>query len=1067
MANLLSSLVPGRLTVRGRVVVVLIALAMVVPRARAQPTAVSAPTTPTVAPVTVPANPAAPTTPPVVESTPVPAPPMVFTEWEVVGTLLDPPSVLRAMLAPDLRTRRALTDTAREELAEVCERLGYQLTELRTTRLDGGGIKATLEVYPIPVVRWVDVSISQRLTDVYLEDEVRRRVRLRAGVALPRTQEARQKLLDEEADRVQVYLRDEGYFDAAVTIGIAKVGAYGAKVTLTAKLGGAYHLGKVVVVNTSQAGGELSVGRAEIARALEHRELCLSLALYCAKRFTRAQHQADLDEITRRFQRRGFPGARVSSDFDPLGSFDRKTHTVDVTIRVDERRKLDVVFEGNDKDAVPDEELTKILTFATATSVDDFEIAASAHAIERYYQGRGAFDVLVSFDRVRFRAFDRVVYRIEPGPSREVRRVTMACRGPDGDRPCILSRGDLFGAIGTREQGPILDLSDDVSPTTDQLAFDTAALERLYNSNGFLQAKARVEVAPSPAGWGAAAIALAEVAVNRAPNDLYVRFRIDEGPRTLIAQVNVAFDCGPVPCGTTVASEAQVRARFGVKPGDPFVPARLAKAAAGLADWYWNLGRPRATTTLGEPVLSADGKAAIVTITVAEHQELRIGEVVVRGNFRTRDWVIRDELAFARGHLLTGDLFRGGPTRLRATNLFSSVSVGLVDFDDTLEDTVNVVVRVEERRDVGVQLDLELGGSLENGPFVRAKPSLPNIAGLGIRLDTNLTYGTQYKAAEGTLRLPHWLARRYLRASFDTEVSAYVRNQSTERFGDLLTYGTALAGSRSWQRENTDRHRARLIAAALRFDIRLRSRDEELVRPPGPAGDLTTNPIRTRTGTLGLTLTWDQRRDARGNLNPLAPDNGFRAEVSAAYASPYLLGQDTFVKLSGLGQAFYTRGRVQLRVDGRYDHGIPLGGAVLLPEVERFFAGGDDSVRGYEEDRLATEIITEPVPPLGQTTQIRVLPAGGNIRALGTVDAQVTLWRIGGIPVASALFVDAGLVTNTLAAVQLDDVRPAVGMALRFLLPIGAFSGEYAVPLTPRLGDDPRGRFHFAVALRY
>ena len=72
-----------------------------------------------------------------------------------------------------------------------------------------------------------------------------------------------------------------------------------------------------------------------------------------------------------------------------------------------------------------------------------------------------------------------------------------------------------------------------------------------------------------------------------------------------------------------------------------------------------------------------------------------------------------------------------------------------------------------------------------------------------------------------------------------------------------------------------------------------------------------------------------------------------------------------------------------------------------------------------------------------------------------------------GVPVATAGFVDAGLVTNALSTVRADDIRPAAGMALRLLTPLGAISGEYAIPLLPRLGDDPRGRFHLSVALRY
>lgn len=993
------------------------------------------------------------------------APPLQWTEWEVTGQFIDPAAKVRAILEPDVTRLRVLTDDAKLALGEVCERLGYRLVDVRTTRLPAGGIRLTLEVTPILVVRWVEVSVSAR--EVFLDDEIRRRLRLRPGAAIPYDAGVRQRLLDEEAQRIRTYLRDEGYFEATVTIAIDRDGAYGAVVTVRAKLGPSYRIGEIIVENLSQTGGALAVSADEVRAAFVHTRVCLTAALppICPTRFTRGQLQADLDAVTRRFQRRGFPAVRVASDFDPLTSFVRATHTVKLTIKIDERRKLDVVFEGNDPDRVPDEELTNVLTFATATTVDDFEVAASARAIEQYYQARGYFDVMVSHERLRFRAFDRVVFRIEPGRRRTVQGVDLECRGATGAQPCHVPLRDLEDAIATHAAEFSL-FGGGASPTADLLAADVAALERLYKRRGFLRARAKVAVAPTNAGWAATAVAMAELALDRAPTSLRVRFTIDEGPRTTITQLNVVFE-GAATGGGTAADQRQVRARLGFKVGDPYVRDTIDAAAKRLEDWYWNVGRPRARVTIPEPILSADGEVALVTVNIEERQERRLGHVVVRGNFRTRDWVILDELGFDRGRLLTGDLYRGGPARLRATNLFSSVSVKLLGFDDDKQETVDVLVRVEERKDLFAQLDIEAGGSLENGVFVRAKPALPNVGGLGIRVETNLTAGTEYQAAEATLRLPHWLARRAVRGEFDTELTGYVRNQLTERFGDLFTYGGTLSAIRTWQREADERHRARLIGVALRYDVRLLSRDEELIRPAGAAGDLTTNPIRTRTGTLGVRLTWDQRRDAKGNLNPLAPDNGFRLEGGVSYASPYLLGQDTFVKLSALGQTFFTSGRFQLRLDGRYDHGIPLGGAVLLPEVERFFAGGDITVRGFDEDRLATEIITEPVPPLGQTTQVRVLPAGGNLRALATIDLQASLWKLAGFPVASAVFTDAGLVTNAIGAVQWNDVRPAVGMALRLLLPVGAFSGEYAVPVAPQLGDDPRGRFHFSVALRY
>ncbi|HVK76127.1 MAG TPA: POTRA domain-containing protein [Kofleriaceae bacterium] len=985
---------------------------------------------------------------------PPPAPPPAqWTEWDIAGTMVDPPERLRAILEPEMRARKALTATAEAELKAVLARLGYA-AELSTRPAAGGGVRATIVVEPIVMVRWVDVHVDQWWLDVLLDDEIRRRLQLRPGAALPHDPARRKALIDADVARTTAFLRDEGFFDAQVDIGVDREGAYGGAVQVAVKLGPSYRLGRVRIVNQTEETA-LAASEQEILAAFDPGRGCVLGRC----RFTRARFQAALDEVTALFQRRGYPSVRVESDFDARWSFDRRRRQIDVTVTIDQRQKLDIVFEGNDRALFPDDELQKQLTFADAGAADDYEIAASARAIERLYRSRGYFDVIVTSERVRLDTFDRVVYRIEPGAARTVRAVQIACIADDATRRCTLPAADLTAAIGTRAGGKAM---------TEQLDLDVAALEARYRGQGFQRARARVEVAPSPAGWRATAVGMAQVLADEHARDLHVRFVVDEGPRTVIEAIHVVFE-GRAAGRGKAADERRVRRQLGIEPGDDHVPDQLAAAAEHLEEWYRGMGRPHARVTIAEPTPGRAPNRVVLTITVEERHEVRLGQVVVRGNFRTAEWVIRDELDLAPGALITADVLSGAPRRLRGTNLFNSVDLKLLGLgpNDT-RDVVHGVVQVVERHDVFGELELEGGYSFENGGFVRARPILPNIGGVGIRLEAALTLGTQYQAAEGVLRLPRWLAHRAVGARFETELGAYARNQSTERFGDLFTAGASVAALRTWARPRTEDHGARLITAALRYDWRLRSRDEELVRPPGLAGNLTTNPIRTRAGTIGLTLTWDQRRDAQGELNPLVPDHGFRVEVGAAYAGgKWLLGTDTFVKLDALAQALVTIKRLQLRADLRYDHGIPLGGAVLLPEVERFFAGGDDTVRGFEEDRLATEIIEQPVPPLGQTTQIRVLPAGGNIRALASLDAQVTLWHLGSIPIASALFVDAGVITNTWTAFELEDIRPAAGSAVRLLLPIGAASVEYAVPLFPRTGDDPRGRLHFALALRY
>jgi len=70
--------------------------------------------------------------------------------------------------------------------------------------------------------------------------------------------------------------------------------------------------------------------------------------------------------------------------------------------------------------------------------------------------------------------------------------------------------------------------------------------------------------------------------------------------------------------------------------------------------------------------------------------------------------------------------------------------------------------------------------------------------------------------------------------------------------------------------------------------------------------------------------------------------------------------------------------------------------------------------------------------------------------------------------VVSAVFFDTGLITNSLDDFKVRKLRHAIGLALfRLAAPFGSVSFEYAIPLDPQAGDDPRGRFHFNIGLMF
>jgi outer membrane protein assembly factor BamA len=520
-----------------------------------------------------------------------PASTIKWTEFELTGNLIDDPDRLRRLFEPELRSRKTLDEQARNDLAAFAAKLGYQLVDTAQGPIRGGGTKLTLVLDPVVVVRWVDVSMKQGLWDslrsnALLDDEVRRRLRVRVGTSLPWERDDRQALLNEDSERIRRFLRDEGYFEAVVEITLEPVGRYGMRARVKATLGPKYKLGRVEIVNASSGGTDLAIPTREVAATFSR-----------GSRFTYARFLADIDRITTMFQRRGYPSVRIIHDFDPLTSFDRRTQKVDVRVSIDPRRKLDVVFEGNDKSSFPDDELTKQLTFGPSGTADDVEVAASARQLERYYQTRGYFDVMVTSERVRLGAFDRVVYRIEPGQVREAKTVAIWCRSyaEAGEAPkseCSLPMRDLEGAIGTRSTARRL-FGGTRFVTTAQLAADMLALERYYQARGFQEAKVVVDVAPSQSGWVAAAVSAAQVLSENRPKDLQVRFVVDEGPRTVIEQIHVVFE-GRAAGRANAGDEQRLIERINVKSGDPYVRQTLEDRAKDVADWYWSFGRPRA-----------------------------------------------------------------------------------------------------------------------------------------------------------------------------------------------------------------------------------------------------------------------------------------------------------------------------------------------------------------------------------------------------------------------------------------------------------------------------------------
>ena len=318
-------------------------------------------------------------------------------------------------------------------------------------------------------------------------------------------------------------------------------------------------------------------------------------------------------------------------------------------------------------------------------------------------------------------------------------------------------------------------------------------------------------------------------------------------------------------------------------------------------------------------------------------------------------------------------------------------------------DTYPMLVEVEERHDHWGVARAGVGASTEQrepgewfGFYGTVGYEHRNLLGQGWLFASRAEYGNQETEVNAQFIDP-----RFLGTLFRLQLTGFYGREATARLGDIRQ-GSGTIGFAREMYPGLD--------ASLTYGWRRITRTEFLLRVAGPDAEQETVTIPTTVGSLRFAVEW-QRVD-----NPLVPTRGLKLQGAVEWASPALsfrVGEDTFIKttLRELAVVPLTE-RMGLRQSLRYDHGFALAGASLLPKVERFFAGGDTTIRGFDLDRARLETLTGDLASLTAVVQYR--PLGGSMRVLHNLDLQ---FRIAGAWYA-AVFVDSGVVADSFDGLQ-------------------------------------------------
>ena len=683
--------------------------------------------------------------------------------------------------------------------------------------------------------------------------------------------------------------------------------------------------------------------------------------------------------------------------------------TVDVLVLIEPGLPVAVRFEG---DPVPAERLRELAPLEREGSIDEDLLEDSETRIENYLRQQGYWKADVTVRRETADGSLTIVFAVARG-----RQYRMA--GPTEIRG--------VQAVPLAEIAALVPIEPGALFLESQLASSVAAILTYYRQRGFaaVDVKSGVnETDPPRPGEGLVRPAIV----------------IAEGSRSVVGDVNIT--------GSSAVNVDELRPLVKVNTGDPYYEPRAVEARDALVLEYLNRGFASAVVDV-RIAPSADRTTIGLTFAVQEGPQSIVDHILIVGNVHTKPDVILRELQFKPGQPIGLQDQFDSRRRLSALGLFRRVQITELTHGGGNERDVLVTVEEAPATAIGYGGGLEgytktrstgpegqpedhlefaprgffeigrrnlFGANRSVSLYTRVSlrpndaPDDPELDGTGIGL-------SEYRVV-GTYRQPRWFGAN-----------------------DLTVTGVLEEGVRTsfnFARKGFNVDVVRRLSPAFRVSGRYslsstRTFDERLDEEDQATIDRLFPEVRL-SGFSGAVA-----RDTRDDL--LEPTRGMFLSAEGTVATRLLGGEVGFIKSYVQGFSFYklpvkknvifaSRAALGL-ADGfaRDVTSLDEDGNIVnevvedLPASERFFAGGDTTVRGFELDRVGAP----------NTFSINGYPKGGNAVLLLNGELRFPVWK----ELGAVVFVDSGNVFRRVTEFDITELRASYGLGLRYRSPVG------------------------------
>ncbi len=615
------------------------------------------------------------------------------------------------------------------------------------------------------------------------------------------------------------------------------------------------------------------------------------------------------------------------------------------------------------------------------------EMETIKNRIVQAYEKEGYVKVQVSYELVPKKGASKLVYNIVEGEPEYVKSIELK-----GNKS--FKKKKLLDLMETKP--PSL-LAFRLKPpfSEEVLKEDIKKVEEFYKSEGFLEAEISYRV-------------------EKDQNKYRLFIEVKEGPRYKLKALNLE--------GNTYFSSGELTGNFLRKnKGRFYREEAIRNIIKNIREKYTQIGFLNVFVDRQEKI-DKQNKEVELMLKVFEGEPFYVGRIDVKGNYETRDYVIRREMRVQEGDLLNQRELTRSRTRIFNLGYYQDVSI---EPSLSEENKLNLETKITERFTGQFSVGLGYNEVTKVSGFISLRKG--NFLGTGDIIGISASYGSNLK--DNSLS---YTKKWFLNLPIDVTASVY------DRRVDYSTYTV--------ERRGLDFVASKELSEFWRVSGGISLQNVKYSDISPSASSLVLQEVGERQSRK---LILSVSRDTRDNY--LFPTEGSLTELGYSVTVPVLGGTEKFNRINLSYQTFlkddFFDTDVVLAFRSVFGMVEPYGGKTV-PLDERFFVGGDFTVRGYRYGYAG---------PLDPNT---LDPIGAKRQVLFTLEANYPLYeRI----FYGAVFYDVGLGFNQTTELKIQNLRGGYGAGLRFITPVAPIKLDLAFKTKRVPGDTSRSRIHFVL----